>query len=1083
MRRRDFVKGVVGSAVSWPLSTRTLQAAAAPINEGISGSVSSAGVFDSNGKLVRTLWSGQRHDARVTNPVVAWDGTLDDNSVAPRGDYTVKLLTSDCKWTWEGVVGSTSALAEHSGLFYHCEACPISDMDITAAGTMFYATGYDERWNTMRVSYTSNPERSEPFLDWHFRASYNSIYLCCSDGTLTYWAHQWAGTASAIFAASCTPYTPDAYEVRTVKSDWAYGASWNGIANACIAADSDNSWLAGIAVQTSGNVLATSSIIKNTVYTYNKTTGQALQSYTTWHHPGRMQTSPAGDLWLVYSAAGTTIDDTVIKLTVDNSGHLTASGVAITVADPMDVAISPDGATVLVLCGGTTQQVKAFNASNGTAKTAWGNNGALGTLGGYANSPAVTDTKFMFTEYIGFSGAGNPVGYVAYEPDGSFWIGDSGNCRNLHFSSGNAPTLVNKVSWIPAFYSCRTCINDPTRIFAVFLEFKIDYSKPLSPTNGSWTLVNNWAYGTEPDQYAALQNVGTYSNGRTYGTYYRTTPQQERRIYELTSTGRRDTGVSCWIWADYRADKDFNFWLIRGGDLNGQHGYIYKNPFTGFDASGNPTWKYDPGHGWMGQGSGDNPATNVDLMTTFGPVPSLFPNCGSDYLSFPKQLLPLSNGTIPIYNPYSLNYRSNVTDHLAGVDAVSGDIKFITHPVTNTNFGDWELLYPPPPYFPVDSGIAGDNGGAAMAYVPGDSNIFTFNRGENWGNNQVAVFDHWHESGLMVSRGWEKPAPYYASAALSYPSQAADGTVVPGTAGTSFKGMTGLAGNVANIPIVKIGNDIYLYCNDEWYHGGIHRWKVSGLDSIKVTSFARSWDAGTYQAPTADPTDMLAGLPYNATNIADGTAGWHRTDGGDIYEDWSVGHYRAFSTNRLIPDPRQSPDLCYRISSLGAVDFRVWKAISVGTGPWYLDSLVVFAGGTQWNEQHTEGLFVEIRDAADKIILRAACAYQFLQGRNLIGVNDPGTWGNLLPVLVDYPNTHNKAFQSYIGRPRKFRIDVSAVDSIKVTYDTHSLTFTAPWETGAAVLTPAKFVIHATSSQYNFITNIGFTKLNVGRLP
>src|SRR5262245_59383062 len=63
------------------------------LNANALGSVSSAGVFDSTDKLVRTLWSAKTDDPRTTNPAAGWDGTLDDGTVAPSGTYTVKLLS------------------------------------------------------------------------------------------------------------------------------------------------------------------------------------------------------------------------------------------------------------------------------------------------------------------------------------------------------------------------------------------------------------------------------------------------------------------------------------------------------------------------------------------------------------------------------------------------------------------------------------------------------------------------------------------------------------------------------------------------------------------------------------------------------------------------------------------------------------------------------------------------------------------------------------------------------------------------------------------------------------------------------
>src|SRR4029077_8192735 len=68
--------------------------------------MSSAGVFDPSGKLVRTLWSAEPGHSDIT--ATGGDGRLDDMSVAPAGNYTIKMLQHNIQYTWEGVIGNTS---------------------------------------------------------------------------------------------------------------------------------------------------------------------------------------------------------------------------------------------------------------------------------------------------------------------------------------------------------------------------------------------------------------------------------------------------------------------------------------------------------------------------------------------------------------------------------------------------------------------------------------------------------------------------------------------------------------------------------------------------------------------------------------------------------------------------------------------------------------------------------------------------------------------------------------------------------------------------------------------------------------
>lgn len=67
----------------------------------------SAGVYLPDGTLVRTLWSAISTSA---GPHAAeWDGTNDFGNLMPDGPYVIKLLASRCTYTWEGVIGNSSA--------------------------------------------------------------------------------------------------------------------------------------------------------------------------------------------------------------------------------------------------------------------------------------------------------------------------------------------------------------------------------------------------------------------------------------------------------------------------------------------------------------------------------------------------------------------------------------------------------------------------------------------------------------------------------------------------------------------------------------------------------------------------------------------------------------------------------------------------------------------------------------------------------------------------------------------------------------------------------------------------------------
>jgi len=312
---------------------------------------------------------------------------------------------------------------------------------------------------------------------------------------------------------------------------------------------------------------------------------------------------------------------TVEKYTADGSGNLSSTGVTIATAlnNPICLDVDPTGATLLVVDGANlnnyaykatgTSQVYAFNTSDGSVKTAFGTSGKFGTAGGYINSPAVTNTKWCFTSV-------NPhaaQSFLRFAPDGSWWLGDQGNYRCLHFSSGNSPTYIEQIMTIPLFYSQRIVRNgnDFTRVLVNLLEFSVDYTKSLSPTNGSWTLTYNWSGNLSSTQVEVTQGIFTLlnfatvcSNGRTYGLGR--SSSAGNRIWEMNpTTGIRDTSII--LLNNAYLDKNFNQWLYWPNNAAGsfpvgtpqqqagQQSFLYENPFTGFDGSNNPTWQFTTG--------------------------------------------------------------------------------------------------------------------------------------------------------------------------------------------------------------------------------------------------------------------------------------------------------------------------------------------------------------------------------------------------------------------------------------------------------------------------------------------------------
>lgn len=1041
------------------------------------GPISSAAVFDSNNALVRNIWVAQTNDPRVADPIAAWDGTLDDGSIAPTGNYTVTLLEHNIQYVWEGVIGNSSPPANHIyNLYYHNGSAPIVDLDISDAGDMFYTTSYDERWSTWRFTTTANPQAMDLlYTNWGFRNSRTNTINTITDGTLAYSSFMPIGGGFGdVVAVNCSDKSQ--YTGFTANGD-------PGTDHTYCALDSGATtfFIVGLAVQKTGTTLFVSRI-GDLLETFNKTTGAPLNSYTIWKHVSALDSSDAtGDLWALYSVAGSGQPiDSAIKLTVGVGGALTASGVVISgLTHALDLAVSPDGATLLVVMGDPIDQVWAFNTFDGSAKTAFGTSGKFGTLGGYAGSPAVTKTKWAFESFFGFTATGQ-LSCVAYVSDGSWWMTDPGNCRTLHFSSGNSPTYIEEISFIPAFYGNRICKNDNTRVFAYYLEFHIDYSVPLGNGNGSWTLVNNWSGGltqaVNGDQYQALRFVGVFSNGRTYATYI---APGGREIFELTAFGRRDCGI--FFSNDVSIDENLNL-ITMATAGPGQVGVIKRNPLVGFDGSSNPVYQFSVSNfsGW-----------NVVLTTQT--LPPGFPPVQYGGLNMePMRFDPFANGVIPFYNPDFGNYGDPPSSHFGGIDSSTGRVRFASHPRTPDTFATTYqamILFPEAPF-----GDRGNLCGGFMAYLPGQSHIFTLYRGEGWASNQTTMWDHWYQNGMLLTR-FGVPMPYFSSVSLSWPPPAGALTLpsVPATDESNYKGMPQAAGNAAMGGVADVGGNYYLYCGDEWYHGGIHRWKCSGRNTLRLTNFPVAWNSANYN-PTVDPTDLLAGLPFAQINVPDGSAGWHRdspnqgTNGGSSYLDNSGSPpYCHLSTN-VSSCNRYSPSLMwfeYLVS--GPFDTHVTRGLSrSGSGNWYLDGTVYFEDALA---SFLINIYYEVLDNAGKVIVRVylANAGTPIPGISLY-VNDD-SHPLILPKFSftggppdDTSSEANSLFQQF----QHLRIEGRST-GITVTYkDTYQLVMTTPAEAGANFLTPTTFQLHHTNDLAHAgqtrPTGIGIGRLNFGDL-
>lgn len=733
----------------------------------------SAGVFDSSGALVYTLWSGKQLNAGTLS--LEWDGRRDDGLPAIASDkYVARVIAHNVRYVWEGVIGNTSRAA--SGNSVHRGFNPINDMAIDAAGHAFYVVGYNEQQNAIHRFDTSDPQSAVPLAHDDYRRLFR---FAATDGTLAYFAntgvmapqgHYMREPSTFVVALRVSDGAEYRFAAGRVEMPELPGNRWQSAIDAdhvdatvrgnAVEGEQFRSAPSGLAVQQRGDRLFVAHRQLNEIRVLDKRSGQLLERIAV-SNPGDMDVAPDDSLWVVCRENGHPAiaryryrDRQWIRETLLTSG----------LVDPAAIGVSPVDGTLVVVDAGA-EQLKAFGQDG---KPAW----TMGREGGYSDgNPDVTLDKFWFS-----AGAS----YVAFQPDGSFWVGDPGNLRNLHFSAQRR--YLTQIMYLPHTYIVAVDPADPQRVFRHFLEFRVDYSRPL---RDSWTLVRNWEPGLDKRYhggFAGFRSVYTLGNHRTYATLNRT-DNRKNEIVELTGEGVRPTGAQIELGTKMYADGSLRSQQVRVNSLQ-----INSRRLKGFDAQGNPQWdapallggvaalrKNDPYYHdvplIIGMNEATFPITGSDVVVSFNPGPSEGFHLGGIRLGGDRWLWRASpSGTS------KLDERGNIVD------------------ANGTFEAGRKVQYP----------------GNVVTAV--GRNIVAGYHGEGWNGGQADQWLHFLDDGLFVGQ-FGKP-------------------VYPANNRTDARPES--AGNAFSPQLVSVNGELYLWHNDESVQAGIHRWKIAGTDSIRT---------------------------------------------------------------------------------------------------------------------------------------------------------------------------------------------------------------------------------------------------------
>ncbi|MEO7768462.1 MAG: hypothetical protein ABIS01_13620, partial [Ferruginibacter sp.] len=451
-----------------------------------SAATTSAGVFKNDSILVRTLWSDEKYTpGTYTN---YWDGKDDYGKKlsSPASIYTIKVLSNNVKYTWDGTIGNSSdnmtGPTKHRG-YYEC-------MSGLAFGSTYgyFTNGYSEGFPSIGKFKIGTPNQ-KLFIFSNRQSNAVSTHVA-TDGINVYWG-AYGGNTSFVYGTTVSNDLEISFPNK-VNFTPPYGRSYKAIG----VINQVGSLISGLAVQKTGNYLFIARSGINSVQVLNKTTGALIQTLT-YASPRGISVDGSDDLWM---ATGT---NTVAKYSVNPDGTLTAPILSLPgLLSPLNTQVSPDDQLVSVLDGSTSQQVKSFSNSRGAAAN------ILGVAGGYFSDATVNNNKFYFNDVNG-----NKATFIAYQPDGSFWVNDPGNFRVQHYDSQR--TFIDRIMSLGATYGVYTDFNDITKVFSSNLEFEIDYSQPLTGTTG-WLLKRNWGANISTSICGNIAGAKTLSNKRTY---------------------------------------------------------------------------------------------------------------------------------------------------------------------------------------------------------------------------------------------------------------------------------------------------------------------------------------------------------------------------------------------------------------------------------------------------------------------------------------------------------------------------------------------------------------------------------------
>jgi hypothetical protein len=784
----------------------------------------SAGVYSAQGELVRTLWSARPYAAGTHRGL--WDGRDDRGDPAPPGSYTIKVLAGNVHYDWDGVIGVTEDSLAGPNNWDAAGSFPSSLAFLN--GKAYVAGAYNEGKIEAFVFDEKTPFTVAPLNmalfsggEFDFAATdgqriYFAVNHYCCNGYNAVVAFEPDGQPHSFPQGTVIPQSDHlgAYFVNTRMTPRFAIRDMRGVD----VTDFRTATVTGLAVERNGNLLASAHGARggkflvpslDAINLWDKNTGAAVGKVEGIHSPQKMVFDANGDLWVI--EGGPVVEwywDSGARLVRihDVGGKNEVTEPIQGLENPVDVAVNPVNGHIFVADGGHSQQVKEFDPKTGKLLS------TLGTRGGYGEGANCNATITPTSFWLDFNGrsTGFTHPWIALDEGGDVWVGDFTASRVLRFHSGKLVTEIEMGRWL---YVASVPRNTPTRVFGGWngmLEYKVDYSQPLEPTDPidpaakhSWRPVRNWypcflqaEAGQQSWHSARIANTETFPNGKTYGVvvYHGGPYNLDNALVTLPESGHIEfennklKGLRS-VWFDQHG----NYYLPIHAPKDGPPVVtITRFSVTGYDERGFPEW--DSG----------------TPLASFSPDPvrgDPTPACWGDGCDFE----PTDGGIIPIYAGADFNRavpRGDPAFHLGGLPVGGSALAWEAMPEKPIRYPDGHGTY---------SALKNNNEGNEARALHHD--IFTGVNG-NWQLFSCQFF-HYRDDGLLVGQfGW-RGLDEYRGMSWGRPDPWNGQALAPG-----------FCGNPLMFKIVQVGAGYYLYTPDEGYRAGLHRWHISNLDSI-----------------------------------------------------------------------------------------------------------------------------------------------------------------------------------------------------------------------------------------------------------